>query len=293
MAATVAADTDVCPFAVTVEDVAVTRIELNARGSRPAADEFERRVVRELKEYASSLRTEFTFPVLPEGTAFDRRVWEAVAEIPYGETATYGEIARRLGKPSAARAVGTANGRNPVPPVIPCHRVVAAGGGLGGYGGGLPLKRRLLDLETRKRPLRAVVTAVGLCAMLLVAAACGEPERVNFLEGPGGGTLSGDSAGPTIEFLFPGPTDTVFNAGVQIFVRIRVRDTSGIGSVDATVSGVTAFIFPQFRPTGSLFETTYTISTTQQMTGGTVTFRAAASDKHSNTTTVERSFLLQ
>ena len=288
-----AVDTDVCPFAVTVGDGAVTRIELNTRGSRPAADEFERRVVRELKEYASGHRTEFTFPVLPGGTEFDRKVWDAVTQIPYGETATYGDIAHRLGKPGAARAVGTANGRNPVPPVIPCHRVVAARGGLGGYGGGLPLKRKLLDLETRKRPLRAAVTAVGLCAMLLVAAACGEPERVTFVEGPGGGTLSGDSVGPTIEFLFPGPTDTVFNAGAQIFVRIRVADTSGIGSVDATVSGVSAFIFPQFRPVGSLFETTYTISTVPQMAGGTVIFRAAASDEHGNTTSVERSFLLQ
>ena len=288
-----AVDTDVCPFAVTVVDGAVTRIELNTRGSRPAAGEFERGVVRELKEYASGLRTVFTFPVLPEGTAFDRQVWEAVAEIPYGETATYGEIARRRGKPGAARAVGTANGRNPVPPVIPCHRVVAAGGGLGGYGGGLPLKRKLLDLETRKRPLRAVVTAMGMCAMLLVAAACGEPERISFAEGPGGGTLSSDSVGPVVEFLFPGPTDTVFNAGAQIFVRIRVADTSGIGSVDAVVGGITAFIFPQFRPARSLFETTYTISTTQRMAGGTVTFTAVASDEHGNTTTVDRSFLLQ
>ena len=292
-AATVAVDTDVCPFAITVEDETVTRIELNKRGSRPAAGEFERRVVRELKEYASGVRTEFTFPVLPEGTAFDRQVWVAVAEIPYGETATYGDIARRLGKPGAARAVGTANGRNPVPPVIPCHRVVAAGGGLGGYGGGLPLKRKLLDLETRKRPLRAVVTAVGLCAMLLVAAACGEPERVTFVDGPGGGTLSGDSVGPVVEILFPGPTDTLFSAGTQIFVRIRVRDTSGIGSVDAVVSGTLAFIFPQFRPAGSLFETTYTIPTTPQMTGGTITFTAVASDEHGNTTTVDRSFRLQ
>ena len=205
-----AVDTDLCAFAVTVEDGAVTQIELNTHGSRPAASELERRVVRELEEYASGRRTEFTFPVLPEGTEFDRQVWESVAAIPYGETATYVEIARRLAKPGAARAVGTANGRNPVPPVIPCHRVVAAGGGLGGYGGGLPLKRKLLDLETRKRPLRAAVTALGLCVMLLVAAACGEPERINFLEEAGPGTLSADSVGPAVEFLFPGPTDTVF-----------------------------------------------------------------------------------
>ncbi len=288
-----AVDTDVCPFAVTVKNGAVTRIELNASGSRPAADEFERRVVRELEEYGSGRRTQFTFPVEPEGTDFDRQVWEAVAAIPYGETTTYGEIARRLGKPGAARAVGTANGRNPVPPVIPCHRVVAAGGGLGGYGGGLPLKRKLLDLETRKRPLRAVVTTLALCATLLVAAACGEPERINFLEETGPGALGADSVGPTVEFLFPGPTDTVFSAGTQIFVRIRVQDTSGIGSVDAVVGGATAFIFPQFRPTVSLFETTYTVSTAPQMRGGTITFTVVAADEFGNTTNAVRSFLLQ
>ncbi len=90
-------------------------------------------------------------PLGPEGTAFDHRVWDAVAAIPYGETVTYGEIARAIGSPNGARAVGTANGRNPIPIIIPCHRVVAAGGKLGGYGGGLPLKRRLLDLETTRQ----------------------------------------------------------------------------------------------------------------------------------------------
>jgi methylated-DNA-[protein]-cysteine S-methyltransferase len=86
------------------------------------------------------------------GTEFNQRVWQELEKIPYGETISYGELARRLGKPKAARAVGTANGKNPIPIVIPCHRVVAAGGKLGGYGGGLPLKRRLLDLEAANTP---------------------------------------------------------------------------------------------------------------------------------------------
>jgi methylated-DNA-[protein]-cysteine S-methyltransferase len=138
-------------LAVTVSDRAITRIELNRRGGRGPETTLERQAAAELEEYLAGRRMEFTVPLGPEGTAFDHRVWDAVAAIPYGETATYGEIARAIGNPNGARAVGTANGRNPIPIIIPCHRVIAAGGELGGYGGGLPLKRRLLDLETTRR----------------------------------------------------------------------------------------------------------------------------------------------
>jgi methylated-DNA-[protein]-cysteine S-methyltransferase len=109
-------------------------------------------VARELQQYLAGERREFTFPIRSTGSEFSQRVWCAVQEIPYGETMTYGELARRIGKPNALRAVGTANGRNPLPLVIPCHRVVAAGGKLGGYGGGLRLKRKLLDLEAANNP---------------------------------------------------------------------------------------------------------------------------------------------
>ena len=142
---------DLVALAVTVSDGAITSIELNRRGSRGPETPLERQAAAELEEYLAGRRTEFTVPLRPQGTAFDHRVWDAVASIPYGETGTYGEIARAIGNPNGARAVGTANGRNPVPIIIPCHRVVAAGGKLGGYGGGLPLKRRLLDLETTRR----------------------------------------------------------------------------------------------------------------------------------------------
>jgi methylated-DNA-[protein]-cysteine S-methyltransferase len=81
------------------------------------------------------------------GSPFQRRVWRALQEIPYGETTSYGEIARRVGVPSAPRAVGVANGQNPVAVIVPCHRVIGADGSLTGYGGGLERKRRLLDLE--------------------------------------------------------------------------------------------------------------------------------------------------
>jgi methylated-DNA-[protein]-cysteine S-methyltransferase len=83
------------------------------------------------------------------GTVFQRRVWEALRAIPYGETASYGEVARAIGRPAASRAVGAANGRNPISIVVPCHRVVGAGGALTGYGGGLDRKAWLLNLEAR------------------------------------------------------------------------------------------------------------------------------------------------
>lgn len=101
----------------------------------------------QLDEYFSGSRRSFALPVAPHGTAFQLSVWNALTGIPYGETVTYGELARRVGRPGAFRAVGQANGANPLPIVLPCHRVVAAGGRLGGYGGGPDVKRRLLALE--------------------------------------------------------------------------------------------------------------------------------------------------
>lgn len=103
--------------------------------------------VRQLEEYFAGKRTEFDLPLDLHGTAFQREVWLALAEIPYGKTVSYAELAEMVGRPGAYRAVGQANGSNPIPIVLPCHRVVASGGGIGGYGGGLTMKRRLLALE--------------------------------------------------------------------------------------------------------------------------------------------------
>ena len=100
----------------------------------------------QLLAYLAGRRRSFSLPLAPGGSDFQRQVWAALLRIPWGETLTYGELARRLGREGAARAVGTANGGNPLPILIPCHRVVAANG-LGGYSGGLALKRRLLTLE--------------------------------------------------------------------------------------------------------------------------------------------------
>jgi methylated-DNA-[protein]-cysteine S-methyltransferase len=102
----------------------------------------------QLDEYFAGERREFDIPLDMRGHEFERRVWEELRVIPYGETASYGEIANRIGSPGAARAVGLANGRNPVAVIVPCHRVIGADGSLTGYGGGLERKRLLLELES-------------------------------------------------------------------------------------------------------------------------------------------------
>ena len=102
----------------------------------------------QLEEYFAGRRRDFDLPLAPVGTPFQRRVWQALREIPYGETVSYGALAARLGQPGAGRAVGLANGQNPISIVIPCHRVIGAGGALTGYGGGLERKRWLLALES-------------------------------------------------------------------------------------------------------------------------------------------------
>ena len=103
----------------------------------------------QLSAYFDGELTDFDLPLTMEGSAFQRTVWAALQDIPYGETISYGELARRIGQPSASRAVGLANGRNPVSIVVPCHRVIGADGSLTGYGGGMDRKRFLLGLEQR------------------------------------------------------------------------------------------------------------------------------------------------
>ncbi|MDY3920062.1 MAG: methylated-DNA--[protein]-cysteine S-methyltransferase [Candidatus Limivivens sp.] len=102
----------------------------------------------QLEEYFQKKRREFQLPLSLEGTEFQKLCWNALCTIPYGQTCSYGELAGQIGKPKACRAVGMANHRNPVSIIVPCHRVIGADGSLTGYGGGLELKRRLLDLES-------------------------------------------------------------------------------------------------------------------------------------------------
>jgi len=101
----------------------------------------------QMNEYFGGKRAVFELPLRPEGTPFERKVWDALLAIPYGSTKSYGQVASEIGCPKASRAVGRANGRNPVSIFIPCHRVIGAGGSLTGYAGGLDMKRALLDLE--------------------------------------------------------------------------------------------------------------------------------------------------
>jgi methylated-DNA-[protein]-cysteine S-methyltransferase len=106
-------------------------------------------VVAQLRAYFAGTLREFDLKLAPKGTAFQRGVWRELCEIPYGATTSYGQLAARVGNPKASRAVGLANGRNPIPIVIPCHRVIGSNGSLVGYGGGLFIKEHLLALERR------------------------------------------------------------------------------------------------------------------------------------------------
>lgn len=106
----------------------------------------------QLRAYLGGELTEFSLPLAPRGTPFQQRVWSLLQTIPYGSTSTYGKLAAQLGDPKAVRAVGLANGRNPIPIIIPCHRVIGSDGSLTGYGGGLDLKQRLLALEGQALP---------------------------------------------------------------------------------------------------------------------------------------------
>jgi methylated-DNA-[protein]-cysteine S-methyltransferase len=117
-------------------------------GFGPRVDEGFEEAERQLAEYFDGERTTFDLPTVAHGDGFHRRVWDLLARIPYGQTTTYGALARELGEPASARAVGRAVGANPLSIICPCHRVVGADGSLTGYAGGLDRKRRLLDLES-------------------------------------------------------------------------------------------------------------------------------------------------
>lgn len=108
---------------------------------------------RQLRAYFAGELENFDLPLAPTGTSFQQRVWKELCLIPYGATISYGELARRIGNPNASRAVGLANGSNPIPIIIPCHRVIGSNGKLTGYGGGLPIKEKLLALERRQLTL--------------------------------------------------------------------------------------------------------------------------------------------
>lgn len=152
---TILRDTPIGPVTVIADDSAVTAIRFGAlTGAEDlSATSLLFAAKEELTAYfAERLRT-FSVPVCPQGSSFSKRVWEALREIPYGQTVSYGEIAARIGSPNAARAVGMANHRNPIPIIIPCHRVIGANGKPVGYAGGLSVKTILLNLERENSAL--------------------------------------------------------------------------------------------------------------------------------------------
>ncbi|MDQ2884007.1 MAG: methylated-DNA--[protein]-cysteine S-methyltransferase [Actinomycetota bacterium] len=151
-------DSPVGQLTLVAVDGALAGLYLDLQRHRPPAEMFGdsdptpfTEVIRQLDEYFAGQRTAFDVPMALVGTPFQRTVWAALQEIPYGETWSYGQLAERIGRRGAARAVGLANGRNPIGIIVPCHRVVGATGNLTGYGGGLERKQHLLDFERRHR----------------------------------------------------------------------------------------------------------------------------------------------
>lgn len=151
-------DTPVGPLRLVGSEEGLREISFPDRGlPRPAREEWTesrepfRDAISQLDSYFRGERRHFDLVLAPAGTPFQQEVWAQLRVIPYGETVSYGEIARRLGRPAASRAVGAANGRNPLPIVVPCHRVIGANGSLTGFGGGLDIKRHLLAFEREHR----------------------------------------------------------------------------------------------------------------------------------------------
>ncbi len=153
-------DSPIGPLLLAADETGLRRIEFisSKRAHPPEADWTEdtrpvKEVIRQLRAYFAGKLETFELPLAPEGTDFQQKVWRRLCDIPYGETISYGQLAQRIGNPNASRAVGLANGSNPIPIIIPCHRVIGSNGKLTGYGGGLPIKEKLLALERRQLTL--------------------------------------------------------------------------------------------------------------------------------------------
>jgi methylated-DNA-[protein]-cysteine S-methyltransferase len=142
-----------CELGIAEDNGAICHVIFNRRKKPEKFEEKETPLIKEaakqLREYFGYKRKTFDLPIAPRGTEFQKKVWNALLDIPYGETRSYGEIAAITGNPKASRAVGMANNRNSIVIIIPCHRVIGADGSLTGFGGGLDLKQQLLDLEVK------------------------------------------------------------------------------------------------------------------------------------------------
>lgn len=149
-------DTDLCEIILAGDEKGLKQLHLNTgEGKRvfeiqpewERREDFFRDIKGQILEYLHSGRTDFDIKVTPAGTDFQKKVWNQLRQIPYGETRTYGEIARAIGREKASRAVGAANSRNPLPLIIPCHRVIGEGGALTGFAHGIAIKKKLIEME--------------------------------------------------------------------------------------------------------------------------------------------------
>lgn len=144
-------NTEIGKIGIADDGKAVTNVYFNESSKLKDTEINETDLIKEaaqqLKDYLAGKRKNFNIPLMPEGTEFQQKVWKALQQIPYGETCTYGEIAKKIGNPKACRAVGMANNKNPIGIFIPCHRVIGANGKLVGYAGGLEMKEHLLTIE--------------------------------------------------------------------------------------------------------------------------------------------------
>jgi methylated-DNA-[protein]-cysteine S-methyltransferase len=162
-------DSPIGPLLLVGDDVGLRQIAFPKNGKVAEAEpdlredrSAFRELMTQLDAYFQGELERFDLLLAPEGTAFQQNVWRELSNIPYGETISYGELARRIGNPKASRAVGLANGSNPIPIIIPCHRVIGSNGKLTGYGGGLPIKEQLLALE--KKQIRLAFSAIARLA---------------------------------------------------------------------------------------------------------------------------------
>jgi methylated-DNA-[protein]-cysteine S-methyltransferase len=150
-------DSPIGPLLLAADDTGLRRLEfMSSKRAHPPEPGWRedarplKEVIRQLRAYFAGELEDFDLSLAPEGTDFQKKVWRRLCEIPFGETISYGQLAQRIGNPTASRAVGLANGSNPIPIVSPCHRVIGSNGKLTGYGGGLPIKEKLLALERRQ-----------------------------------------------------------------------------------------------------------------------------------------------
>jgi methylated-DNA-[protein]-cysteine S-methyltransferase len=147
------------PLLLAGDAQALRRVSFESKRSSPQQADWKQNrgafaeVIRQLQAYFRGELKEFDLPLAMEGTEFQLRVWNKLREIPYGETISYAQLAGRIGNPKAVRAVGLANGSNPIPIIVPCHRVIGSDGSLTGFGGGLTTKRKLLELENKQLSL--------------------------------------------------------------------------------------------------------------------------------------------